>query len=411
MINNVKQKIQTEALSRWKLAGKRGLLAMGTGSGKSKVALDRCWELFLQHGENLRVLIAVPTTKLRDENWPDEVKKWNMYPLIEEKGMTDIVCYASLSKQPEGHYHLVILDEAHRSTEYNTQIFGKITYDELMGLSATPPKDPEKKKLLDALCPTVFTYSIDDGVEDGVVADYDVIVIDVPPDNSDKYLNGGNKAKPFKQTEASRYTYLTKIIEPRQIQLREKKKALTAAEFIAAGTGDYTDANILKKEVNTLEIVLRKKILERAQLIYNLKGKEIVAKRVLAAIHTEGKRTLVFAGSIAQAEAMTPNTYHSKTNSDKLQQFISKKIDLLSAVNALNEGMNIPDLDQALIIQVSSNERDLVQRIGRVIRYRPGFKGRIFILVATGTVDETWAEKALASIDPSRIKYISHKNF
>lgn len=410
MQSDVKAKIQAEALSRWKLVGKRGLLAMGTGSGKTKVALDRAWQLFLEKAPSLRILIAVPTTKLRDENWPDEIRKWNMYPLIEEKGVVDIICYASLPKQPEGHYDLVILDEAHRSTEYNTQIFGKITYDELMGLSATPPSDLEKKKLLDALCPTVFTYSIDEGVEDGVVADYDVIVVEVLPDDTKKDIAAGSKKTPFKTTEAKQYAYMSKLIEPLQIQARDLKKKLATQEFVAQGTGDYSTVQATKKELERLEARLKIHILARTRFVYNLKSKEVVARRVLDQV-TKGKRTLVFAGSIAQAEALCDNTYHSKTNDAALKAFKEERIDTLSVVNALNEGHNIPNLDQAVIVQLSSNERDLIQRIGRVIRYRPGFKGRIFIIVSQGTVDEAWAKKALESIDPSRVTYISHKNF
>lgn len=63
--------------------------------------------------------------------------------------------------------------------------------------------------------------------------------------------------------------------------------------------------------------------------------------------------------------------------------------------------------DQALVIQVDSKERNLVQRIGRIVRKRydnPDFKARIVILVALLTADENWFKEAIKDFETSRIK-------
>lgn len=416
-MDQIKAKVQAEALERWKLAGKRGILAMGTGTGKSKIALDRAWELLIQHGENLRVLLAVPTTKLRDENWPAEMAKWNYYPLFEE-GFVEGFCYASLATKPQGHYHLVILDEGHRSTEYNSQVFENITYDELMILTATVPTDKDKKKLLLDLAPIVFEYHIDQAVDDGLVADYDLVVIEVPPDDKNKTIPAGNAKKRFNTTEAGHYKFLTKVIEPLQITVREKQRELFILEQLSTIADPQLDEIMaLKKEVDKLDARLKPMVMKRAQFIYKMKSKTDAAKEILQ-LRDPNKRMLVFAGSIAQCEDLChPRTYHSKTDSVALDLFKAEEINLLGVVNALNEGHNIPNLDEALIVQLSSNERDLVQRIGRVIRYRPGFKGVIYVLVSTGTVDEKWAAKALENINPARItrltfaEWLESRNF
>lgn len=404
--DSTKSKVQAEALARWELAGRKGILAMGTGTGKTKVALDRAWKLLLKKGpENLRILLAVPTTKLRDENWPQEIADWNYYPLIEERGIWNAFCYASLATKPSGHYDLVILDEGHRSTEYNSQVFENITYNELMVLTATVPTDREKRKLLLSLAPIVFEYHIDQAVDDGLVADYDLVVIEVPPDNTNKYIPAGNKKKPFKQTEAANYKFKTSIIEPLQIKLREKEKELFIVEQLATDKDPMLDEILeLDREVKKMQARLKPLIMQRAQLVYNMKSKTAAAKTILREIVTSTNRTLVFAGSIAQCETLcAPMVYHSKSDDKWLAMFKAEEIHFLGVVNALNEGHNIPNLDQALIVQASSNERDLVQRIGRVIRYRPGFKGKIYLLVSTGTVDEKWVASALSNINPDRI--------
>lgn len=62
-------------------------------------------------------------------------------------------------------------------------------------------------------------------------------------------------------------------------------------------------------------------------------------------------------------------------------------------------------IDKAIIVQLNSQEKDLVQRIGRLIRYRPGHKAHILILAAKNTQDEVWLASALENIDKSIIDF------
>jgi len=109
-MDEVKAKVQEEAKSRWELAGRKGLLAMATGTGKTRIPLLRLEELYEEYGEHLRILLAVPTVKLRDESWPNEAKAWGLLPVFQEQ--VETFCWASFDTKPQGHYHLVILDKA-----------------------------------------------------------------------------------------------------------------------------------------------------------------------------------------------------------------------------------------------------------------------------------------------------------
>ena len=53
-----------------------GIIAIATGTGKSKIAVDKIAE-HQAINFDLRALIVVPTEKLRDENWKDEFYKWD----------------------------------------------------------------------------------------------------------------------------------------------------------------------------------------------------------------------------------------------------------------------------------------------------------------------------------------------
>jgi ERCC4-related helicase len=77
----------------------------------------------------------------------------------------------------------------------------------------------------------------------------------------------------------------------------------------------------------------------------------------------------------------------------------------------VNEGTNIPNLDEALIIQISAQELHLIQRIGRVIRVREGHLGKIYIICVRGTQDEVWLKSALKGISNIIINEWDEKDF
>ena len=256
------------------------------------------------------------------------------------------------------------MDEAHNITEGNKVFIKNNNCLATIGLTATPPRDKEKVKILKKIAPIVFTYGLDEGVKDGVVAPYDITVIYTDLNTKDKDILGGSKDKPFMTTEKATYDWMTKQI----------------------GRLMYAGPKMAK--------AVKFKILARMRFIYNLTNK-----------------TLIFCGSKAQAEKLCDNFYHSTSDEEAFNKFVDDKINRLSCVAKLNEGMNIENMDCAFVVQLNSNERDLVQRVGRIVRFRKNHIGKIFILVCRGTKDEDWAMKALESFGSVNIKHVDIKNY
>lgn len=110
--------IQQAAHKAWKDGGEWGLLAMATGTGKSKIAVEEikttCQpyikHILLGHKDpgRPRVFLVVPTKKLRDNNWEDEFKKWGGEI---EYSYLNRYCYASINKVRNQIIDLVILDK------------------------------------------------------------------------------------------------------------------------------------------------------------------------------------------------------------------------------------------------------------------------------------------------------------
>ena len=152
-------------------------------------------------------------------------------------------------------------------------------------------------------------------------------------------------------------------------------------------------------------------ILGRMQFIYKIPSKTQVIKFLLNKVIPEEDRTIVFCGNINQAEEVCPTFYHSKSGNESYDAFKAEKINRLSCVKAVNEGHNFPGVDSGIIGQLNSKEKDLVQRIGRLIRFRPGHEAHLYIIVSEGTQDEKWLENAIENLDQSKIEYVRFTNF
>lgn len=384
-----KEVIQAEAFDAWEKNGEHGLIGNCTGSGKSRIAVMAAQQAYLSAvragtAKSFRILLVTFTITAGKVDWPAEFEKWGEGRLLKYVYQT---CYASLGKIQKEKYDLVILDEAHHLTSKQYKFFEGNPQPRIMMLTATAP-DPEKEwfklQMLRSLGGIVYTYPLDQGVKDGNVADYRLWIVDMMLDDKKALVPAGTKAKPFLTTELGQYKYLTKMI----------------------GTAYQ------KRNTPWAEALVQK----RMHFMNSLQSKKNLAQKILDRIPAEA-RTLIFASSIAQTIELCAYTYHSGNEDhpspgDKwLNAFRNKEINRIACVKALNESVNLEDLDYSVIVQANSRARDMIQRIGRSLRFRPGYIANIFIIRVLSTVDEQWIADAIKDLDRSRIRYYSSSNF
>lgn len=400
-MSDTKTALQAQFRATWKAAGRRGAAAQATGTGKTKPAIDEMMEIYRRNdfweSSSPRFFIAVPTEQLRDIGWPNEVRDW-----YGEEGMrmweycVTCVCYSSMHLYKSGDFDLVILDECHHLTQRSAAFFNARV--DIMALSATYPdrnREPEKYELLMQIAPPIFTYHLDQGVDDGIVAPYELHVIRIPLDKVHKNIEAGPAGKRYMTTEADRYNVWSRAIDKMYAEKNHK-----GADFM---------------------------VMKRMHFLINLPSKLAVAKQLLNILidtptvvdgeEMDTVRTLVFCGSIAQANELGgERVYHSKKKPKKgtvgaLERFRRQEISTLFCVKALDEGENIPGLDQGIILQMDSSDRTLTQRLGRIVRWREGHRARVWILVTTGSQDQVWFNKAIKDFDPAKITYHDHTEF
>lgn len=382
-----KVRVQKEGRLAWSSNFQRGTLCWSTGCGKSKAAIECIEELRHEYLQNFGIgmpqgLLVCPTEQMRDKNWPDEFKEWG----VSMDGVK-IICYASLAKEDLSKYDYYVYDECHRITLHNLDKLALQGPKPCIGLTATYPSEKGKKdaefnrvKMLQQLMPPVHTITTDEAVDLGLVSDFEITVVKHFIDAVNKNILAGTiRKKPTYKTEAEQYKVLSKQIG---FAMMKKNEALM---FGATS--------------------------KRCQFLYNLPSKQRLAKAILDRLIASGKRTIVFGCSIDMIDTVCgkENVYHSESNDDAFDRFQSGESKLLGSVKALNEGVNMLNPEQALFIGIDGQERNLVQRIGRCIRFRygnPGFKAQIFIVIAMATQDEKWYKDAIADFQTKRIKNI-----
>lgn len=380
-VNKVREKVQEEAKQAIIANGGTGMIAMATGSGKSRVAVELAKHYSAPSLFGFKeIAVVVPTEKLRDENWKEEFYKWDA--ATEWSAVTGL-CYASGSKVINKDFELAILDEGHNITELSSEFFINNNVIRTVLLTATPPTDIAKRKIISDLgIDLVYELTLDQAVRLGFVAPYKITVITVPLDATTKNVPGGTKAKPFMTTEAACYNYWNRRVQS------------CFGDMSAQGKSKMKFA-----------------ILGRMQFIYKIPSKTAVIKYLLDNVIPEKDRTIIFCGNIEQAEQVCPTFYHSKSGNAFYDDFKLEKINRLSCVKSLNEGHNFPGVDSGIIGQLNSKEKDLVQRIGRLIRYRPGHEAHLYIVVSESTQDEKWLETATENLNQSKIEYVRFNNF
>jgi superfamily II DNA or RNA helicase len=121
-------------------------------------------------------------------------------------------------------------------------------------------------------------------------------------------------------------------------------------------------------------------------------------KRKLAARLVErhrGDKMLVFAALAADARAIscdnlvpaiTADTRRGERD-DILARFRDGPLRCIVSARVLNEGVDVPDANIAVLLGAALGVREQVQRIGRVLRPRPGKRAVVYDVATSNTID------------------------
>ena len=378
---------QIEAIDEWFKHNCNGIFEMATGTGKTFTALA-CFDKLLSTKDGLCTVIACPQSHLIDQ-WVGEIKKFydgsivvassknnkwkedlaklvvDLYLGVIDKVvvLTTHISLASdffLEKIHEIDIEkLLIVDEVHGIGSQKQMLGLDDIYDYRLGLSATPSR-----------------YFDDEGtavINDffgGVVFEFDLTraLTEINPDTEKTYLTP-YIYKPIvvnlNDEELDEYRELSaKIARLFATNNKDFKESLNGLLFkrqnIINNAEEKYDAfrNILRERPNIDKLIVycSPQQIDKIQQILNEEG-----------VSPQHRFTQKQSASKKKKEDFSEREY-------LLKKFADGSYKALVAIKCLDEGVDVPVAENAIILSSTSNPREHIQRRGRILRNAPGKK-------------------------------------
>lgn len=334
----------------------KGYLNLAMRVGKTRITLEVLKRMGYEVGQ---ILIAYPDNKLKDV-WEQECIKWQF-----NNFNIRMVNFSSLKKCNTQDYDVIICDEFHALSENEASLIQDLNASVWMFLSGTisgetKDKWPEFKE--------IANYSTLDGIEDGILADYQISVHLVKLD--DKELSPNKKGKML--TEKKKYDNYSYVIQ----KMREEGRP-------------------------TMPLALARNRLSLSSI-----GKMSYVKDMLSKM--KHKRIVVFTGLAAVADGLGIPSYHSKSSSDfAFQAFKNKHINHLALAAMGKVGVTYPDLDSVILLNFTYNAEESSQILNRAIKL--DYHGKIadlHIICLNEPPEIKKVGESLSMLDANKIKYI-----
>jgi len=361
---------QTEGLEAWWKAGGRGVVVLPTGTGKTHLA-------------NLAInkagrpsLVVTPTIDLLNQ-WYDELTlAFGVEVGLLGGGTYDIkpltvTTYDSAYQNVErlgNRFGLIVYDECHHlpSPTVSASALGSIAPWRL-GLTATPERADNAHERLDHLIgPIVYRREITQ-LKGQFLADYRVesLFVNLSDEERIRY-------------ESMREVYRS-FLSSTGIDMR-RPGAWGQFLFQAHRSVEGRQAYLAYREQRALALAAPAKLSLLARLLERHNGDRVL-------IFTHDNATVY---TIARQFLVPVITHQTKTKErrDVLLKFNSGDYPIVATSRVLNEGVNVPEANVAVILSGSGSVREHVQRLGRILRKSGDKEATLYEVVTRGTVEE-----------------------
>jgi superfamily II DNA or RNA helicase len=366
---------QTEALSAWLKERGRGVVVLPTGAGKTQVALMAIAE------RQRSTLIVVPTLDLVRQ-WYDQLRQcfdvevgvvgggdYSLHPIT-------VTTYDSAHLHAErfgNKFGLVVFDEVHHLPSPSYQLAAKLSLAPYrLGLTATPERVDGQEAVMDELVgPILYRRQIAEFAGE-YLADYDIESVNVELSEAER-----------QQYDEARRIYLT-FIRQQGIRLSGPSGW---NDFVrrAARSTEGRRAFAAYRRQKTLAVAAASKLEALDDLLHRHRS----------------DRCLIFTLDNATAYAISRRflvpiiTHHTKVKErgQILERFANGRYGTVVTSKVLNEGVDVPDANVAIIVSGTGSVREHVQRLGRILRPRDGKRALLYEIVTQRTSEESTRDR------------------
>lgn len=392
---------QIAAIDAWFAHDCKGLLEMATGAGKTITSLAAMSRLF-SRSHRLAVIIAAPYQHLVDQ-WQSIAELFGLQPILAYRSKSswlntlnqqilefnrsdrDVVAvitthttfidedFQKTVARLTGSA-LLIADEVHHlgAERSRTQLPENVMYR--LALSATPDRwfdDEGTQALRDYFGETVFRFTLDDAIQQGVLVPYNYYpqLVELTDEELDEYQALSEQiAKLINADDDEMQEALKMLLIKRSRLLNNASQKLVALEELIKRIGHIHHALFYCSP-------------ERIDAVSQLLGWDLGLL-------------------IGRFTAQESNVERKQLLSD----FDNQVLQALVAMKCLDEGVDVPSTQVAFILASSSNPREFIQRRGRILR-RSDRKTEATVYDLIAIPPQAWTSQSAINAERSIIEH------
>ena len=368
---------QQEALSAWQRAGRRGVIVLPTGAGKTIIALKAISEV------KAPAIVIVPTLDL--------VEQWSKR--LAEEFNTEVGVFGG-GENLLAPLTVSTYDSAYLRVEELGNRFPLIIFDEVHHLPAPGYGQIAEMFASPYRMGLTATYERADGYHSELPRLVGGKVYELQPEVlAGKHLSHYTLQKvlvnltPKEQVEYDDlYGVFTDYLQNNNIVLRGPRDF---QHFIMRTGSDMAARRALLARNRALEIAL-----SSSAKIEALKGllSEHPCERIL--IFTQ-HNSLVY--RISRELLIPPITHQTpkEERSEILRDFKRGSYRIVVTSKVLDEGIDVPDATMAIIISGTGSTREFIQRLGRILRKKEGKRARLVEIVSRQTSETRISQRRM----------------
>lgn len=351
---------QEKAIARF-LEKQRGILAMATGTGKTRVALEIMQKL-IESGEVRTVVVSTHGTDLHDQ-WVDD-----LCPLaVAQVPPLRVYCQfggtherEAFFLEPDGAVLVESKDTLHQALgRLGGDVLSRtlLVYDEVhglgsagcianleglsdripyrLGLSATPHReyDSEGNEFIARhVGEVVFNYELEDAIRDSILCEFDYLPIEYEPSEED----------------------------------REKVQRVYRWAAARKAQGEPVTKEMLWTRLASVHKCSEAKLPHFAALLSE--HPELLSRSI---IFVGTREYGGMAASVVHSHTYRYCSYFAEDDRGNLLSFSKGKIDCLITCHRVAQGIDIPDLRTVVLLASDRARLETIQRIGRCLRSDP----------------------------------------
>lgn len=319
---------QQEAIKKWVAAKGKGTLVMPTGLGKTYTSIMAI-KAVLKKYPNLRVLVVVPTTALRDQ-WVNEIDTHSLTFNVEVQIINTVVKH-------QWSCDFLVIDEAHRlGADQFRLVFECVKYKLILGLTATFERLDGKHTIIQKYCPIVDEISLLEAQANGWISQYKEYQVLIDVDDIDVYKEYNRQ-----WTEHFEFFQFDFGLAMKMVGSEGWKAKLAYRDTIYKGNDEEKKKQILNA-INYHAMGFVRTMTQRKAFINNHPKKIEIAKKIMDA--RPNSKIITFSNNVKMAESLDNGNYvyTGKTSKAKgrvmVDDFLAGKINHLHSCKKLDEG-------------------------------------------------------------------------